>query len=194
MRRLRRASRDQVFRNDPRLRADPRGEIRVRQLGLGGVQRRVEAAVDADFDQPHQGGNVMRQAGEEFLEHRRRRGPVPFNHRRLRRDLDHGEAGVRRRSGDLAAEQRDLVRTRRLVIEQAPEDAQAIVARAGQQLGFRDLQQQHGIVGGGLSGQEPRRRRDVAAIDMGLPQLLRNDPGSRPTSPRHRDRRRPGRG
>ena len=89
--------RDQILGDEPRLARLAGFDIGVGQLRLRAVHRRLEAAIDADLDEPHEGRNVARDAGRELLDHGGGARPVALRDGRFGGELDDTETGLGRR-------------------------------------------------------------------------------------------------
>ena len=160
-----RLPRHEVLGDEPRFGGRAGGDVGVRELRLRAVHRRLEAAVDADLDQPHERRNVVRHAGDEFLQRGRGRGPVRLRDRRIGGELDDPESRFRLFFGDGPAEERDLLAARRILLEQTAYDREAVLEPVAAKLDVRDQQQQLWIVAGVFDCEVLRRRRRIAARD-----------------------------
>ena len=117
--------------------ADPRFDVRVGELRLRAVHRRLEAAVDADLDQPHQRRDVVRDARDEFLNRGGGRRVVALGDGGVGGELERLERRVGRLLGDVPGDHRDLVAPRRILGEQPVQDRQRFVGVAAAQLESR---------------------------------------------------------
>ena len=89
-------------------------DVGVGQLRLRAVHRRLEPAVDADFDQPHQRGDVVGHARDEFLQRGGgRAGQSCSRDRGIGGELHDAEAGLGRVFRNRPAELRPLLAPRR---------------------------------------------------------------------------------
>ena len=123
---LPRLARHEVLGDDARFRRRPGRDVGVGELRLRAVHRRFEPAVDADLDQPHQGRHVSRDARDELLQRRGGGRPVALRDGHVGRQFDSREPDLRRLLGQVPADERDLVASRGIVIEQAPSEGQAV--------------------------------------------------------------------
>ena len=117
----------QVLGNEAGLRRRARGDVGVRQLRLGAVHRGFEAAIDADLHQAHEGRDVIRDPGHEFLQRGSRGRPVLLRDRHVGGQLDHAESGFRGLLGDRPADQCDILTAPGILAEQLSHDVHALV-------------------------------------------------------------------
>ena len=166
-------ARDEVFGDEARLGGMPPLDVSVGQLRLRAEHRRLESAVHADLDQPHQRRDVIGDAGDELLQHGGGAGPVDLRDSRVGGELHDEEAGLRRLLGDAPAQQRDLLAARRVTLEEAAHDGEAFFELLAAKLHVRDREQQFRVVAGGFRRQVERRGREVALRDERTRQLRR---------------------
>ena len=167
---LPRLARHEILGDEPRFGRLAGLDVGVGQLRLRAVHRRLEAAVDADLDQPHQRRDVVRHAGDELLQHRGRaeasRSARPPRRRRARRP------GSRPRAPSRATLQPSCaicLAARRVFLEQPADDGERLPRACRRAAGCRPPS-------AAAAGSSPavsavrysRRRREIAARDERL--------------------------
>ena len=160
-----RLPRHEILGDEPRLGRLPALDVGVRQLRLRAVHRRLEPAVDADFDEMHQRRNVIGHARDEFLQDGGGARPVRRGDRGRGGELDDDEPGLRRLFGDAPSQLRDLLAARGVFLKQPPDDGEPFFELVAAKLDVGDGQQQHGIARGGLGGEVFGGGREIAAGD-----------------------------
>ena len=154
----------EILADDARLEAAAGVEVGVGELGLRGVHRRLEAAVDADLDQPHQRDDVAAHAGDELVQGGRRRRVVALGQGGVGHRLDAGVGGVGRLLGEPAGHRDGRLALCRIGGQRARHRRPAVVEAALAQLGFGQRHPQRVVEPGdvgrrGGGGPRPCRRR-----------------------------------